>query len=68
MSRPQPPRRLHRAIVLALLIIGGLLWIAVTLPNPAQIGSQSLVALAVVVLLAAVGGIAFSWGRYFRRR
>jgi len=68
MSRPQPPRRLHRAVVLAILIVGGLLWLALTFPNPAQMGSQSWIALGVVVLVAAMAGIAFSWGRYFRRR
>lgn len=68
MSSPQQPRRLHRAVVLALLIVGGLLWLALTIPNPSQIGAQSWVALGVVLLVAAVAGIAFSWGRYFRRR
>ncbi|TMC13756.1 MAG: hypothetical protein E6J29_05640 [Chloroflexi bacterium] len=68
MSGPQPPRRLHRAVVLVLLIVGGLLWLALTIPNPSRVGPQSWVALGVVLLVAAAGGIAFSWGRYFRRR
>jgi len=68
MSRQRPPRRLHRAVVLVLLIVGGLLWLAFTIPNPSQIGPQSWVALGVVLLVVAAGGIAFSWGRYFRRR
>ena len=29
--------------------------------------SRSLVALAVVVVVSAISGVAFSWGRYYRR-
>jgi hypothetical protein len=28
---------------------------------------RSLVALAVVVVVSAISGVAFSWGRYYRR-
>ena len=59
--------KLHRAItlvammllaigVLALLLVGGL----------ASLDSRSLIALGVVVVGAAAGGIGFSWKRYSR--
>jgi hypothetical protein len=70
MSRPPgpPPRRLHRAAILVVLMLLGVAWLAFTFPNPALIDSRSLLALAAVVAIAAVGGIAFSWRRYFGRR
>jgi hypothetical protein len=60
--------KVHRAItlvammllaigVLALLLVGGL----------ANLDSRSLIALAVVIVGAAAGGIGFSWRRYYRR-
>ena len=33
----------------------------------ADAGGKSLVALAVVLVVAAIGGIGFSWKRYYRR-
>ena len=33
----------------------------------ADAGGKSVVALVVVVIAAAIGGIAFSWKRYFQR-
>ena len=68
MSSQPPPRRVHRAVTLVALILFGIGWLVFTIPDPAKIDSRSLIALAVVVLLAAAGGIGFSWGRYFRRR
>ena len=65
---PSPPRRRHRAIVVVLLIVLSVLWLVFTFPNPASVGGRSLIALGVVVVAAAIGGIAFSWGRYFGRR
>ena len=60
--------KVHRAItlvammllaigVLVLLLVGGL----------ASLDSRSLIALGVVVVGAAAGGIGFSWRRYYRR-
>jgi hypothetical protein len=60
--------KLHRAVTLvammllaigalALLLIGGI----------ANFDSHSLVALIVVVIAAAAGGIGFSWKRYYKR-
>ncbi len=65
---PQPPRRIHRAAVIVVLILFSIVWLIFTIPNPSRIDRQSLIALGVVILLAAAGGIGFSWGRYFRRR
>jgi hypothetical protein len=65
---PQPPRRRHRAGILILLMILAVLWLVFTIPDPARIDGRSLIALAVVVVLAAVGGIGFSWRRYFGRK
>jgi hypothetical protein len=68
MSRPPaPPRRLHRAAVLVVLMLLGVAWLVFTIPDPSRIDGRSLIALAVVVVLAAIGGIGFSWRRYFRR-
>ena len=56
--------KLHRAVVLVamMLIAIGLLVLLM-----ADAGGKSLVALAVVLVAAAIGGIAFSWKRYYRR-
>ncbi|HEY8812786.1 MAG TPA: hypothetical protein VIO86_09880 [Candidatus Dormibacteraeota bacterium] len=67
-QQPAPPRRLHRAGILVALMLFGVAWLVFTFPDPAQIDRRSLIALAVVIVLAAVGGIAFSWRRYFGRR
>jgi hypothetical protein len=69
MSQPPPQqRRLHRAAVLVVLMLLGVLWLAFTIPDPRRIDGRSLIALVVVIALAAAGGIGFSWRRYFRRR
>jgi protein-S-isoprenylcysteine O-methyltransferase Ste14 len=60
-----PPRRVHRAVVVVLLILAGVVFLVFTFPNPASISGRSWIALGVVVLIAAIGGIAFSWARYF---
>jgi hypothetical protein len=60
--------KLHRAITLVammLLAIGALAVLAAS-----AIGSfdvHSLIALGVVLVAAAAGGVAFSWRRYFSR-
>lgn len=61
--------KLHRAITLLVMIAGSLLLLAVMLVGGiAQMGGQSLIALLLVVLIAGVAGVAFSWRRYFPRR
>lgn len=60
--------KLHRAatlVVTMLLAVGVLvLMIASALVT---LDSHSLIALGVVVVAAAAGGIGFSWKRYYRR-
>jgi membrane protein implicated in regulation of membrane protease activity len=60
--------RLHRAVtlvVMMLLAIG--LLVVMTAGAIASFDSRSLIALGVVVVAAAAGGVAFSWRRYYRR-
>lgn len=56
--------KLHRAVVLVammLLAVGALALLM------ADADGKSLVALGVVIVAAAIGGIGFSWKRYYRR-
>ena len=60
--------QLHRAItliVMMLLAIG--LLVLMTAGAIRSLDSRSLIALGVVIIAAAAGGIAFSWKRYYRR-
>ena len=60
--------KLHRAIVLVvmmLIAVGALVLLTAT--GIANFDSHSLIALMVVVVAAAIGGVAFSWKRYGRR-
>jgi len=50
------------------MMLLGVLFLVFTFPSPAGFNGRSLVALGVVVAVAAIGGIAFSWARYFPRR
>jgi hypothetical protein len=56
--------KLHRAVVLVVMMLLALGALALLVANA---GGQSLVALGVVLAVAAVGGIGFSWKRYYRR-
>jgi CHASE2 domain-containing sensor protein len=60
--------RPHRAITLVvmMLLAAGLVVVMVA-GAVRSFDSRSLVALAVVVVVSAISGIAFSWGRYYRR-
>jgi hypothetical protein len=59
----------YRAVTLALMILFGLLLVvASTAYGISTFDGGSLVALLVVVVAAAVAGIAFSYRRYFPRR
>jgi hypothetical protein len=61
--------KVYRAVTLALMILCGLLLVAVmTAYGVSTFSGGSLVALLVVLLAAAVAGIAFSYRRYFPRR
>jgi hypothetical protein len=60
--------KLHRAAILVammVLAIGMLVLMMITALD--RLDGRSLVALAVVVIAAAAGGIGFSWKRYYRR-
>lgn len=60
--------KLHRAITLVVMMLIAVGLIALlTAGALATMDTRSLVALGVVVLAAAISGIAFSWNRYFKR-
>jgi len=60
--------KLHRAVTLAVMLLISLALVAaLTVQGIQQWNGRSLVALAVVLVAAAIGGIAFSWKRYFGR-
>ena len=42
--------------------------VLLTAAGIATFDSHSLIALAIVVIAAAISGVAFSWNRYFKRR
>jgi hypothetical protein len=61
--------KLHRALTLVLMMVFSLLLIAaMTIYGIATFSSESLIALLVVLIVAAVAGIVFSWRRYFPGR
>ena len=49
-----------------LLTVG--LIVLMTASGIASFDSHSLIALATVLVVAAISGVAFSWNRYFKRR
>ena len=60
--------KLHRAVVLVVMMILGLGLVALlTASGIASFDGRSLIALAVVLVAAAISGVAFSWKRYSRR-
>ena len=60
--------KLHRAITLIvmMLIAAGVI-VLFTASAIKSMDGHSLVALAVVLVAAAISGVAFSWNRYFKR-
>jgi len=59
----------HRAVVLVVMMLLGIgALVLLTAGAVATFDSHSLIALVVVVVVAAVSGVAFSWNRYFKRR
>ena len=56
--------QIHRAVVLVAMMLLGVGALVLLLSNA---DGKSLVALAVVALVAIAGGIGFSWKRYYRR-
>jgi hypothetical protein len=60
--------RLHRAITLVVMMLLAVGLVAfMTAGAIRSFDGRSLVALAVVVAVSAIAGVAFSWGRYYRR-
>ncbi|HKW69919.1 MAG TPA: hypothetical protein VJP81_04990 [Candidatus Dormibacteraeota bacterium] len=60
--------KLHRAVVLVLLMLLAVgAFILLTAAGIADFDNRSLIALLVVVVAAAISGVAFSWKRYSRR-
>lgn len=57
--------RIHRAVVLLLMIGLGVLSFVLLVSRQFGSGHQSLVAFLVVLVGAVAGGVAFSWKRYF---
>jgi hypothetical protein len=61
--------RRHRAVALVLMMLLAVALLGFMLAGAvASWDSRSLTALVVVIVVAAVGGIAFSWRRYFGNR
>jgi hypothetical protein len=60
--------KIHRAVTLVVMMLLAVGSLALLLAGGfANIDSHSLIALGVVVVAAAAGGIGFSWKRYSRR-
>jgi hypothetical protein len=58
----------HRAVVLVVLMVLGVGLVALlTATGIANFNGRSLIALLVVLVAAAISGVAFSWKRYIRR-
>src|SRR5207248_9998728 len=61
--------KIHRAIVLVVMMLAAVgAFVLLTAAGIASFDSHSLIALVVVIVAAAIGGVAFSWKRYGRRR
>ena len=60
--------KLHRAVTLVAMMAASVLFVAVmTIGAIASFDRRSLIALGVVIVAAAIGGIGFSWKRYFSK-
>jgi hypothetical protein len=60
--------KFHRAIVLVVMMLIALGALALlTAAGIATFDNKSLIALLVVIIAAAVSGVAFSWKRYTKR-
>ncbi|TMG20957.1 MAG: hypothetical protein E6H99_07080 [Chloroflexi bacterium] len=60
--------KIHRAIVLVVMMLVAVgAFVLLTAAGIASFDSHSLIALVVVIVAAAIGGVAFSWKRYGRR-
>jgi len=60
--------KIHRAVVLVVMMLVALgALVLLTAAGVANFDGHSLIALLVVIVAAAIGGVAFSWKRYSRR-
>jgi len=60
--------KLHRAITLVVMMVLAVgVIVLLTAAGVSRFDSHSLIALAVVLVAAAISGVAFSWNRYFKR-
>ena len=60
--------KIHRAVVLVVMMLVALgAFVLLTAAGVARFDGHSLIALLVVIVAAAIGGVAFSWKRYSRR-
>jgi len=60
--------KIHRAVVLVVMMLVALgAFVLLTAAGIANFDGHSLIALLVVIVAAAIGGVAFSWKRYSRR-
>jgi hypothetical protein len=60
--------KLHRAVTLVAMMLLAVAALGLLLVSGiANFDSHSLIALVVVVIAAAAGGIGFSWNRYYKR-
>jgi len=60
--------KIHRAAILVAIMLLAVGVLAVMMATAiATFDSRSLIALVVVLLAAAAGGVGFSWKRYYRR-
>jgi hypothetical protein len=60
--------KVHRAVTLVAMMLLGLgVLLLLLVGGLASLDSHSLIALGVVVVGAAIGGVGFSWKRYYRR-
>jgi hypothetical protein len=60
--------KVHRAVTLvAMMLLGVGAFLLLLVGGLASLDSHSLIALGVVVVVAAAGGVGFSWKRYSKR-
>ena len=60
--------KLHRAIALVVMMVMAVAVIVLlTAAGVSTFDNHSLIALGVVVVAAAISGVAFSWKRYYKR-
>ena len=55
-------------MLVGMMVAAVVMLLLLTATGIATFDAHSLIALGVVLLAAAISGIAFSWNRYFKRR